>query len=465
MIVRKFLSSRVLLPIAGVLAALFLADTAHAVPSYARQTGLSCVDCHMGVPALTSRGRMFKLNGFTDADDEIPQKLPPFAVMAEPSFTHTAIGQSGNEESGFKRNNNFAMSQASIFYSGRLLGPYAKGLFGEKVGGFLNKIGTFVQVTYDGIGNAWEWDNVEFRYSDSGTVAGQDVTWGVYMNNNPTLQDLWNTLPAWGYPYSGSGLASTPGAATMIDGAFSQQVGGVGAYAMIARHVYLDVALYRTLGTGFQKSMGVDPEGEALISGVAPYWRMAYNNTSGKRSYEVGTFGMTARTYPGRDKSSGKDRTTDFGIDAQIQDTYGKHSFLAMSSLVYENQQLSATKAMGGASSSSGHLWTGRLAGEYLYDKTYGFSMGGFYTGGSKDAVLYGDSVNGSPRSDGVVFELNYLPLALSGGPGFWKASSLKLSIQYVMYAHFNGRQHNYDGAGTDASDNNTLYLQAWYNF
>src|SRR5512140_1963162 len=36
-----------------------------AVPSYARQTGLSCTACHNAFPELNSFGRTFKLSGYT----------------------------------------------------------------------------------------------------------------------------------------------------------------------------------------------------------------------------------------------------------------------------------------------------------------------------------------------------------------------------------------------------------------
>ncbi|MCF6173328.1 MAG: substrate-binding domain-containing protein, partial [Campylobacteraceae bacterium] len=39
--------------------------TAMAIPSFARQTGLSCAACHTVFPELTSFGRQFKLNGYT----------------------------------------------------------------------------------------------------------------------------------------------------------------------------------------------------------------------------------------------------------------------------------------------------------------------------------------------------------------------------------------------------------------
>ena len=57
---------------------------------------------------------------------------------------------------------------------------------------------------------------------------------GLTLNNNPTVQDVWNTTPAWGVPYSGSNDVA-PGAitSTKIDsgaGGFGQSVGGLGVY-------------------------------------------------------------------------------------------------------------------------------------------------------------------------------------------------------------------------------------------
>ena len=41
--------------------------SAHAVPSYSRQTGLACNSCHYTPPELTPFGRKFKLEGYTFA--------------------------------------------------------------------------------------------------------------------------------------------------------------------------------------------------------------------------------------------------------------------------------------------------------------------------------------------------------------------------------------------------------------
>jgi len=54
-----------LAPIALVLVILTFARPASAVPSFARQTGYTCSQCHTTPPELTPLGRQFKLNGYT----------------------------------------------------------------------------------------------------------------------------------------------------------------------------------------------------------------------------------------------------------------------------------------------------------------------------------------------------------------------------------------------------------------
>jgi hypothetical protein len=60
---------------------------------------------------------------------------------------------------------------------------------------------------------------------------------------------------------------------------------------------------------------------------------------------------------------------------------------------------------------------------------------------------------------------VSYLPFNKGGGPAFWPRSNVKFSLQYVAYNRFNGARTNYDGAGSNARDNNTLYLECWIVF
>ena len=90
------------------------------------------------------------------------------------------------------------------------------------------------------------------------------VIYGITANNNPSVQDPWNTTPAWGFPYAASNVAPGPAAATLVDGTYAGHVGGVGAYAFINNLVYLELTGYRTLG--FQ---------DAAQFGSRPIWRLA----------------------------------------------------------------------------------------------------------------------------------------------------------------------------------------------
>jgi hypothetical protein len=442
---------------------LFAPSIGRAVPSFARQMNMQCIACHTEYPVLNTFGRMFKLGGYTLSTGQ--SESPPFAVMLQPSFTRTQTGQPGGAASGFGENNNWALTQASIFYAGRLFGPFAEKIFGKDAAATANKFGVFLQTTYDGVGKSWSWDNAELRYADTGTIGGQSAVYGFYLNNNPTLQDPWNSTPAWGYPFTGSGLAPGPAAATLIDGGVSQQVGGVGAYVMLANTLYLDLGGYRTLGASFQKSLGVDPGGETQITGLAPYWRIALEKPIGAGSWEIGTFGMAASTYPGRDPSAGEDRIVDFGIDSQYQVSLKHHDVTALVSWIHERQSWNASQALGSAGNLTDTLWNFKATINYLYDKTFGATVQYFSIDGNSDPLLYSGSLTGSPRSDGVVLQANYLPFNKLGGPSFWPRSNVKLSLQYTIYNRFDGARTNYDGSGRNARDNNTLYAEAWIAF
>ncbi len=104
--------------------------------------------------------------------------------MIRGSFTHTNNGQPGGAADRFGPNNNATIDEASIFYAGRIT----------------SKIGAFVQGTYDGVSNTGALDNTDIRFANYADLAGSRFVYGVSVNNNPTVQDLWNTTPAWGFP-------------------------------------------------------------------------------------------------------------------------------------------------------------------------------------------------------------------------------------------------------------------------
>ena len=420
---------------------------ASAVPSFARQTGLPCNACHTNFPELTAFGRQFKLNGYVMSSGG--KWVPPVAGMAQLAFTHTNKGQPGGAAPGFSDNDNVAINQISLFYGGAVIPGV---------------MGAFIQGTYDGAEKHIALDNADIRAAKTTFVGGKSLTVGVTFNNNPTVSDLWNTTPAWGFPYTDSGLAPGPDAGTLIQGAIAQEVAGAGVYMMFNDLLYVEVDGYDTSSTGVQKFFGIDPSGEPQIRKFAPYWRVALQHTWGSNFLEVGTFGMSAAIFPGRDRSMGTDHISDIGLDSEYQYSDDKNDASLLVSWISENQHLRATSALGNADNTRDKLRSFNATATYLRDKTYGFEASYFAISGRADATLYGTRT-GLPDSNGYILEADWLPFNKNGGPSFYPMSSLKLSLQYVGYTKFDGAKTNYDGSGRNASDNNTLFLQAWLVF
>ncbi len=420
-----------------------------AVPSYSRQTGLACAACHTSFPELNSFGRQFKLNGYTltgiktiDAPiDSVRNKLnllttPPISGMVMSSFSNV------NKKLPGTQNNNIEFPQQfSLFYSGQVA-PH---------------IGTFIQITYDPQGASIGLDNTDIRYSNHGQLGSKDWIYGFTLNNNPTVQDVWNTVPAWRYPYSTSGVAPSPSAATLIDGALAQQVAGIGTYGLFNNLVYYEISFYRAAPQGFHNPP--DSTSVNTISGFAPYWRLALQHQFQDQYLMIGTYGMAARLYP-KYVSGAIDQYTDIGIDLQYEYALPKANLSFHSSLIHENRKLDATFGSGGADNSSSKLNSFKIDGSIYFKKGVGLTLGYFNMTGDMDKTLYDDgspvtgTFNGKPDSNGTMVEVSFLP---------WY--NTKFLVQYVMYNKFNGQASNYDGFSRNASQNNTLYCLAWISF
>lgn len=454
---------------------LLTAPRAHAVPSFARQTGLACSACHTTFPELTSFGRTFKMHGYTaqgmkeleePASDTAPgltlNRAFPLSVMFQTSITRTDKAQPGTQ------NGNVEFPQAlSLFLAGEIT-PH---------------LGAFVQGTYSGNDDHFTMDNADIRYARDTTINGSELLYGLTINNNPTVEDPWHSTPAWGFPFALSDTAPAPTAAALVDGTLAQQVAGAGAYAFWDKHWYIAGAAYRSAHIGGPNPptdqtfdvAGVN-RGENTIRDVAPYWRLAYQQNVGRNYFEVGTFGMFAQLFPAAISGS-TDKFTDAAFDTQFERPIGKDWLSAHLTYIFENQQLDSTHAatFDDVPLSTRHidkLHTVRLDGIYHWRERLSLALGFFMIRGSSDSLLYNPgapgatpeedvlpgtpaaitgSANGSPDSDGFRIDIGYFP---------WQ--NVRLSAQYTVYTEFNGRAHNYDGFGRDALDNNTLYLLAW---
>ncbi len=425
---------------------------AHAVPSYSRQTGLPCASCHFAPPELTPFGRKFKLDGYTMTtkpevtDEKKPHNAGlqlleafPLSVVFDASFSATNSPQPGTQ------NGNFQFPQdVSLFLAGK----------------WAEHIGSFAQVTYDSQGDHFSWDNTDVRFANSTKLFGKPLSYGVTFNNNPTVEDLWNSTPAWGFPFTSSNVAPGPSAGALINGGLAQDVAGIGAYTMWNEHIYVAGTLYRSehigaaqpnAGTGF----GIN------IRGVAPYWRVAYQNVSERNALEVGMYGIHVKSTPGA-ITGPQDSFTDWAADFQYDRTIPQFNNDVLSfrgTYIRENASLSATFQGGGATFPRHHLNTLQGNVEYHYGTKLSGTAGLFSVNGTTDSVLFpagavSGSATGDPRSNGYILNLSW-----------WPQQNVDLAVQYTGYLRFNGLQNNYDGAGRNASGNNTVFLLARFVF
>jgi hypothetical protein len=440
-----------------VLAIIFCSRGAFALPSYARQTGQPCASCHTAFPELTPFGRRFKLNGYVLEGGD--SKIPPLAAMAIPSFTNTKTAQTSKpgpdpltSSIAYGYNDNLEFQQASLFYGGKIYG----------------NVGAFIQTTYSGGSNRYSWDNADIRAAGAGSIGPVDFVYGVTANNNPTVQDLWNSTPAWAFPYIASNLAPTPSNATLIQGALAGRVVGSGVYTFWHDILYVEAAAYGQLTKRAQSNLGIDPTQLDALDGAAPYWRIALEPSWGNHSLMIGTFGLDANIRPQDLYGVGTDRITDYGFDTQYQYLGDIHAFTARASYIHEVQQFGASQLQGIRSNYTGHLDSLNLSASYIYDHTVSLTAGFFNLKGNPDGTAYGFSADGitplTPNSRGLISEVAYLPFS-HGGPSVWPWANARLGIQYIYYTKVDGLSSNIDGAGRNAHDNNTLFLYAWTAF
>ena len=430
-----------------ILLLLISVGDAYAVPSFARQTGLSCNVCHSNPPELTAFGRNFKLKGYVLTDmtakdkvgntkDLLLSKYIPLSAMIIISDTAYQSNQpaSQNNSAGFPQ-------QLSIFLAGA----------------FASHFGGLAQVTYTHQDDHFGMDNTDLRYASQGKLAGKDWWYGVTLNNNPTVEDVWNSTPAWGFPWisTSSGVGSI--ASPVINGALAADVAGVGGYSLWDNHLYTDVSLYRSehaggpvpvTGTNYQYN----------ISGVAPYWRAGWQQTFGDNYLEVGSYGIYLNSFPGA-ITGPKDRFVDPSFDFQYERPFGANLLDAHGTYTHQISSLGATFAAGGATTKSNHLNTFKLDSTYHWRNKYSATGALFTTTGNADPLLYAPATvtgsnNGNPATSGYIAQA-----------GYWPVQNIDITAAYTGYFKFNGATTNYDGANRNASDNNTVYMALWLNF
>jgi hypothetical protein len=437
-----------ILVLTGILITIFSSPN-YATPSFARQTNLSCNYCHYTFPELNSFGRMFKLNGYTlvsaegleavsaDSDHTTLKILNslPLSAMIQTDYTslNKAVPGTGNPFVQLPQ-------QISLFVSGEIT----------------PRIGSYLQITYDPTSGTLGLDMIDVRYANHTTLGSSDLLYGITLNNNPTMQDVWNSTPVWGFPFAAPGGVPSPTANTLIQLA-SGNVAGLGAYALYDKLIYAEISFYHSTPQG--ADYPPDSTWTGTIKGVSPYWRLALQHQWPDQYLEVGTFGLYSKLYPSGITGL-TNNYTDIGFDAQYEKNIDNGSSVILhTSYIAEKQNPDADYNAGVSANASNNLSSFKIDATYNFPEYVALSAGYFLTGGSSDAGLYPagavtGSNNASPNSNGEILQVTFLP---------WL--NTQFAIQYMLYNQFNGSSTNYDGSGRNASDNNTLYIVGWLVF
>jgi len=225
-------------------------------------------------------------------------------------------------------------------------------------------------------------------------------------------------------------------------------------------HLYLAATIYRSQHVGAPQPNAGTNAGTGFpynIRGVAPYWRVAWQQSGATTQFEIGTYGIHVQSTPNAIAGL-KDEYTDWAIDTQYDRTLFRKDVLSLrGTYIHESSDLAATFAAMGALQPNHHLDTFLANAEYHFGTRYTGTFGWFDTSGTVDPTLYppsSGSANGDPRGAGYILNFSY-----------WPWQNLQLAVQYTGYTRFNGGSTNYDGSGRNANANNTLYLNARFIF
>ncbi len=408
---------------------------ANAIPIYARQTGQACVTCHLGgmYPQLTSYGRLFKLTGYTMGtrpnltDLEVQKDAPPISVWL----------QAGR---GFTNKNN-AASQPGDTQNIQAISLFSGGKITDNIGGFLQWTGGNT-----GGGYNFTVDNSEIRYADRNLNNGNDLIYGVYVNNHPTVSDVWNNTANWnvilmGF-YNANAAAQTP--QPFLDQYGPGQSEGIGAYLYKDTTWYAEAGVYKSFTHGIATTDLTAGSGSVFID-PSPYYRLAYSKDIGAHSFEVGMHGMISYAHNG---SWGTTVNTyrDTALDAQYQYNLDPHYIGAHARFLHESSSFAGDQVGTTAANGSNYLNEAWLDVSYVYQAKYGGTLTYRNITGSNDLTLNAlNTTTGSPNWQAWIPEIFWTP---------WQ--NLRLGFQYTVYTQMAGATSVIPGQTLKPSDFNT---------
>ncbi|MGO4159148.1 cytochrome C [Cupriavidus sp. YAF13] len=421
-------------------------------PLFARQTGLNCASCHTIYPELTPFGRKFKLGGYTLGERE----KVPLALMAV--FSRNSINDNTDKSTGdklFGKNNEFVAEAISLFSGGKIT---------DNAGAFIqwtyNNVSTTDNQTFSGHSAL---DNTDLRVVKLFGSEEKPTIIGLTLHNNPTVQDVFNTAPAWSFPYWSPSIAA-PGRGTSTFLESGARVAGIGAYAHVLDSLYLEATSYQTAKGALSVLRAGTPDSQRVsLSGANPYWRIAYTIGNEHQNFMIGHFGTIASVEVPDSGGTPADRFRDLGFDAQYQffSKDDRHIISAQAAMIHEKTDWRSGFPNGSNDNPSSSLRSTRAKITYLFDRTYGITAGAFKVTGDADFARFG-TTTGKPDTTGYLVELNYWPKFKFA---FDPQMNVRFGLQYTGYTKFNGSHSNYDSTLRRAADNNTLFFYAWFMF
>ena len=164
-------------------------------------------------------------------------------------------------------------------------------------------------------------------------------------------------------------------------------------------------------------------------------------------------------SFPGGDQSFGlRSRITDLALDATYQfitdpAKVTSDRLSAHATYIHETARMAATPEQALTGALLDHsLDRMKVDVSYSFAATVTPSVQYFRTTGTTD-LNYWSTPNGSPNSDGMIFEVAYVPWGKPDSP--FQNMNVRLAVQYVNYFRF-------DGSTINARDNNNFYFSLW---
>ena len=163
---------------------------AQAVPNFASQTGQPCTACHIGAfgPQLTPLGRAFKIGGYTQRGGEGWQADVPLSAMVLAIVHPHRLRRSSR-------------SDRRITSMTTTISPWTRSACSLPAASASTPAASCsspipISRTRRTL------DNVDLRpYTTTFDLSGKELRVGTTINNNPTVQDPYNSTFAWGFPY------------------------------------------------------------------------------------------------------------------------------------------------------------------------------------------------------------------------------------------------------------------------